>query len=48
MYEGLLLSKRILRLRAKNLSGRVIVSSQDFSRNSVAEISNAADTAELG
>ena len=36
-------AKRILQLRAEGLSGRVIASTQGISRNSVAEVLNAAD-----
>ena len=38
-------AKRILQLRAEGFSGRTIASSQGISRNSVAEVFNAADAA---
>lgn len=38
-------AKRILQLRAEGLSGRAIASTQGVSRNSVAEVINAADAA---
>lgn len=38
-------AKRILQLRAEGLSGRAIASTQGVSRNIVAEVINAADSA---
>lgn len=38
-------AKRILQLRAQGMPGRTIASSQGISRNSVAEVLNAADAA---
>lgn len=41
-------AKRVLQLRAEGLSGRLIATSQQVSRNSVAEVFEAADAAGLG
>lgn len=41
-------AKRILQLRAEGFSGRSIASTQGISRNSVAEVLNAADAASRG